>query len=173
MVWLLYIITLSVLAVTFYQDYKYRAVSWFLFPTMFTTFLMLNIYKTSWMEMMYHSIINFGFISLIFGVITVYFSLKYGKIVNITKQLIGWGDILFLICLGVLFSPMNFMLFFTCSLFIIVVFSLFYKLYSASEPQIPLAGLQAMFLIVLMVLNLVFPFFSLSNDSWMFYFLYA
>lgn len=174
MQWCLYILILLFLGVTFYQDYKYRAVSWFVFPLLFGTCLALNIYKTSWAETLYNSIVNFCFIFMILGTITIYFSIKYRRLVNITSQLIGWGDILFLLCLGVLFSPVNFMLFYTISLFVIALFSVLCKMFSPkSEMLIPLAGLQAALLMAVLYMHLLFPVFSFSNDTWVYYFFYV
>ena len=158
---------ISLLILIFYQDYKYRAVSWILFPILTIVFLILNLFNHSVLEIVNNTAVNLFFLLFLFAMITVYFSIKNRRIVNLSNGFIGWGDILFILCLGILFSPLNFIAFYLISLFMIIIGVLFTKwLFKSNSDQIPLAGLQAMMLLILFIINLIHPFTNFSTDEW-------
>jgi len=116
--------------------------------------------------MLYDCFYNLIFLFAQLLLISVYFSVKEKKIVIITKDYLGIGDILFLICLAFFFSPLNFMAFYFGSLFIILVGVLLYMLLKKQvKPQLPLAGLQAILLMSLIITNSIFNLFKFYEDT--------
>ncbi len=151
------------LAVVAIQDYRYRGVSWFLFPLLAIASLV-----GLWLDENLHffvplMVINLAFVFVLLTGLTVYFSLKNRKIVSIADVYLGWGDILFFVVLTAFFSPLNFLMFIIGSL-------LFVSLVVAVSPRlsqnIPLAGIQASLLIppVLMKFTSWDP--GLQSDAW-------
>ena len=95
--------------------------------------------------------LNFFFILLQLIIIWFFFSLKSGEFINITKSHLGWGDILFFLPLCLLFSPIDFVLFYTLSLILILIVYLFLKQFFLSKINtIPLAGGQSILLILVL-----------------------
>jgi len=128
------------------QDFKYRAVSWYLFPVLIA-FLCAYVYPFDVIDI----VINIGFILLVFALLTLWFSLLHGRPLNLFKEHLGLGDVLFLLCLSVYFTPANFFLFYLCSLILICIGTGFYFLIRKAEQfTVPLAGLQGMILMILM-----------------------
>jgi hypothetical protein len=56
---------------------------------------------------------NVGFLVGSLLALTVYLTLKEGRLVNITKGYFSWGDILFLLALAPLFAFRGYLIFFT------------------------------------------------------------
>ncbi len=136
------------------EDFKHRAVSIWLFILLFVLQLAHNtLFRPDWYL---HSIVNIGFIviQLILGML--YFSIKNGKLVNITTNLLGLGDILFFIWMATAFNTLNFVVFYFASLVIILI--LFGLIKFKSTTTIPLAGCQAMGVSIL----ICFSFFNVD-----------
>jgi hypothetical protein len=147
-------ICLPLLAILFYEDQKYRAVSWIIFPFLAIVFIVYSIITAGLTDMLYNSFFNLSFLFIQLLLISLYFSIKEKRIVIITRNYLGLGDILFLLCLAFFFSPLNFIAFYFGSLFIIVIGVLLYTLLKRSyKPQLPLAGLQSVILMGLIIVN--------------------
>jgi membrane protein CcdC involved in cytochrome C biogenesis len=87
--------------------------------------------------------------------------MKYKKLVNINDEQIGIGDIAFLITIAFLFSPVNFILFLLLSLTFSLLFVMTSRFILPNKfKTIPLAGLQAVFLLGLLITIL------LVNKNW-------
>lgn len=103
---------------------------------------------------------NLSLLGLNYLILTLYFSLKNRKIKLLYTTYLGVGDILFLISLSLLFSPLNFILFSTAGLCFTIIAHFIHKSISSNRIEtIPLAGWQALFFIILIVF---FQFFG--ND---------
>lgn len=132
-----------ILLLIFYQDIKYRAVTWYLFP-----WLALSLVSVSQRFELQNSLINAGFVLSVFIILSIWFSLKDGKIVNLFERHIGLGDLLFLISISAYFSIPAFFFFYLLSLVLIVIGHIIYTISKRSKPEtIPLAGLQSLFLL--------------------------
>ena len=140
-----------------YQDFNYREVTVGLFIFLgliggylhFTT-QYLNVFLLS-------LLINFTAILLLVFILLIYCKL----IMRIKlKEAIGVGDILFFMVLGVSFPTVSFLMLFSVSL----IFSLL--LFIVLKPKmkiktVPLAGLQALFLVLIITINSLFNFINL------------
>lgn len=137
------------LCFVFYQDLKYRAVYWFLFPLLLVMsyfYLKNEINQQSWL-------LNTAFVLIQLLGIWGYFSLKAKKPINFVNSHLGLGDILFFGVLILWFTPINFILFFTGSLVITLISLLLFKRNSLTVYKVPLAGIHALLLAIIVSLK--------------------
>lgn len=137
------VIGCALLAIVFYQDVKYRGVSWYLFPLLALVMAWKEL--NDWPLAVYMESVGINFF-----IIIIQLGLFYLISINIRKRrdgrtgLLGLGDLLFF---GVMAMGIEYSLFpilFTISLVLSLVASfLFFR-----GKTIPLAGLQAVFLLV-------------------------
>ena len=162
---LLLVILTIVLSVIIYQDFKSREISWFLIPLLLTigcTNALINIDFTSFLT---YSSINLTTVILNLLGVTIFVSLKEKKITNIVDSYLGLGDILFFLVLTVLFSPINFFLFFIGSILIIsLIYGGVFLFNKNKETLIPLAGAMSLLLIVALVLQYFTPSLNFYQD---------
>lgn len=125
-----------------YQDFKQRAISWY-WPVL----LFLVSAYSGWVmyghEMLINSAFNLAFLIIVFGTVTVYFSLKTKKLVNIFDVFVGWGDVVFLLALIPFFHPLDYVLFYTISAILSIVVALLMK-----GKEIPFAGILSLILML-------------------------
>ena len=163
------IIVLAILILIFVQDVRNRSVYWFLFPVLVVLFVIVHslqhhLFAENWQAVL----VNIGFLVVQYLIVSVYFSIKSKQWVNITDNLLGWGDILFLLCITVYLSALNFLLFYVTSLIISLLIWLIWQLISKKKnKQIPLAGLQALIFTVFLAVDWWFRSFDLTNDTWL------
>ncbi len=150
----------------FWEDLKTRAVHWYLFPAVAGTLFYLS-YKQSGIESVWNLTYNLVFIVLQLFALTAYFSIKFVRPVNIFKNFIGAGDVLFFIAVACYLPLVNFVIFYIISLIIVLLLWTFFKVISRLKSEyIPLAGLQAMLFAVILGIQMFSPAFNLANDSW-------
>jgi hypothetical protein len=129
------------------QDLYQRRVSWYLFPALAMLLFMGNAGITAT-----DMLINAGFILLVFSMLSLWFSVRLRRPVNLFKEHIGLGDLLLLLCLVVYFTPVNFFLFYLASLFVISAGAgIYLALKKPGSFTIPLAGLQGLILLLLLL----------------------
>ncbi len=152
----------------FYQDLRYRAVYWLAFPPLLVLLLLLAYRDNSPALMMINSGSNLAFLLVQFAALSLYFSLKRKRWVNITRGLLGWGDILFILCLAFYFSLLNFLLFYISSLIVVLLLTgLSFLMNKKAGKKIPLAGMQALLFALLMITGWVTGAFNLTSDNWL------
>lgn len=159
-------LSLPLLAILVYEDQKHRAVSWIVFPFLALTFIACSLSYLSLVELLYNISYNLGFLLMQLLLISIYFSVKERRIIIITQNYLGVGDILFLICLAFLFSPINYIVFYFTSLFIILVGIFVYMIVKRNfNSRLPLAGFQSLLLLMAILVNLVYDSrFKFQND---------
>ncbi|OFX21550.1 MAG: hypothetical protein A2041_02505 [Bacteroidetes bacterium GWA2_31_9b] len=161
---------LLLLFITF-QDFRYKAVSWILFPIGFITAGIITYVEIPFSDILYNSIINSLFIAFQMAVILVFSWIKFKQVKNIFSQIFGLGDLLFLVMICPLFSPINFVFFYILSLaFSLLVYLILKYLKIYNDTKIPLAGFQSFFLAILFI-SIFFIRFSLLNDYMLFEYL--
>ena len=152
---------LVIILVVLYQDMKSREVSFILFPMLF----LLNAYITGTVkpiEMVVSDMLMIlGFITIQLLVIVLYLLLKFRKVINPFSGFIGTGDLLFWLAIAPLFSFINFVLFFVLSLsfsaIAFITFKSIFKPESITKSKfIPLAGMQAGFLFLMLLFDQLF-----------------
>jgi len=145
------ITVLFLLAVLIFQDFKSRSVYWYIFPMIFIAGLVLNYieYRSFFFRQL---ILSQLFLVIQLILVTIYFSVKNKKLVNITDSQIGLGDILFLLSITPMLTTLNYIFYYISSLFFALLFYGIYALLIRTEKTIPLAGIQAIFLSGLLIL---------------------
>lgn len=155
------------LVMLFYQDMRYRAVYWVIFPVLFLLLGLPALKQYPKSDIITRGLINLAFLFLQLLLLSSYFSLKHKKWINITSSYLGWGDILFLLAITFFLSPLNYILFYTLSLLAVLCFSpLFYAGLDKSS-TIPLAGLQAMLFAGCLTVDWNSVQFNLQSDNWL------
>jgi|SRR3989344_8714186 len=148
-----------------FQDFKQRAISWFLIPLLLIGFVYTAFQNSRYEIVLKDVAFNLSFIMLQLVLLTVYMSVKNKKIVNIVNTYIGIGDILFFVVIAAAFSPFNFIVFYLTSTILTLFGFMLYALIKKSTKEIPLAGSMASVMIVLMAINFCFPNLNFYNDE--------
>jgi len=149
-------ILLSFLVVLFgfiiYQDVKFRHIHITLPILIFILTMYMNVALISSVDIIKSS----GFLLINFMCIVVYFSMKKSTLINPFKNLIGLGDLIFLIGVIPMFSFRNYILFFiTGMLFTLLLYAVFYKRYT--QKAIPLAGYLSIYAVLLLISDFLIP----------------
>ena len=131
-------ILILVFVIILFQDLKYRGVHWLLFPILLAASLFFSKENLSIEIALY----NLGFLLILLLTLTLYLSLRNGKLVIVTKGFFSWGDILFLVAIIPLFDLQTYMLFFTAGTILALILHL---IASMLKPQktLPYAGYMA------------------------------
>lgn len=153
----------------FIQDLKSRAVYWILFPLLFACLFILKLIEHNTVNQIFESAgINLVFLGVQMLAVSAYFSIKNKRWVKITTALLGWGDVLLLLCLTVCFSVLNYLLFYVMSLLLSLMTWMILKAVNLVKSQhIPLAGFQSIVLVLLFISAWwVWPL-NLNSDAWL------
>lgn len=169
LVMLLQIVILSCLAFICCQDLLCRAVYWWCFPVLA---ILMGVLKYNLLGLE-HTLIDvaYGLFFLItqLFILWIYFSAKHKKLINITDNYLGWGDVLFLIAIPFYLSPVNYVLFYVVSLILVLLYALTTTKLITNNKHIPLAGLQAALLGIAMIIDYAVPNLVLYEDNWMYF----
>jgi hypothetical protein len=158
--WLL----VPVLSIVVWEDFKYRAVSWWLFLLLAAMAFFVEYQWFSFIDVS----MNAGFVIIQLVILTIYFSIKEKKKVNLMTRYLGLGDILFWIILCLLFSPVNFTLFFMASMVLVMIVVGVWKIAKLKPVMttVPLAGIQAAVLLAVLLIHLLSNNISFRDDRW-------
>ncbi|QTE38804.1 hypothetical protein J3L18_06985 [Mucilaginibacter gossypii] len=163
------LIILTVLGALAVQDFKSRSVYWFWFPLLVAAFAGMHWFRFRQLEDYWEPVtFNLLFVCLQLAVLTVYFSLKNRRIVNITQQLLGWGDILFFLATAFYLSVLSFVFFYVASLIVVLFCWLLWQLvWAKGGAHIPLAGFQSVLLILFLMADWWYFHFDVTDDNWL------
>jgi hypothetical protein len=155
-----------------WQDFKYRAVYAWLFIVLLISFAVAKGYSTTWTLMWQDLGFNLAFLGLQLILLTIYFSVKSHKWVNIFRALFGLGDLFFLISISAYFSTYNYIAYYLLSLIFVLLLTLILRLFrQPKNASIPLAGEQALLLMICMLIAYFVPDLNLVSDQWLVYYL--
>lgn len=142
-----YIICIYLLLKLFLEDWRTRAVHWYLFPSILVCTLLIN---ASTMEDYGYTIIaNVSIVAIQIASILLYLKLRRYDWRLLTANYLALGDILFLLVLSFSLETEAFLIFNICSIVISLLVGLVWKL-----KTIPFAGIQSLMLALLWVFNL-------------------
>jgi hypothetical protein len=141
----------------FLQDMQERKVYVVLFGATGSILAFLHLYSTTLQSFFISIMSNLLVVAIVSCCLLLYSNLKLKKPL---KGTFGLGDILFFIVLALGFSTGSFVILFVCSLFFTLITSLIFKT-KLGLPTIPLAGLQALFVALTLIVNWVFDFTNL------------
>lgn len=128
---------IALLALCFYQDLRFRGIHWSIFPLLLGGSFWLN-QSFDWWDVLN----NCAFLSGTLLMLTLYLSLKEGRLVRITQGYFSWGDILFLLAMTPLFEFYGYLLFFTLGTCLSLILHLITSLI-AKQKTVPYAGYMA------------------------------
>jgi len=143
------IVLILLFGITFFQDWKDRAVTWIVFPAILIAAIGVSLYSDSSVLTI---AMNITFLIMVLGMLILYISIKRGKLTNIFKTDFGWGDVLFLVVITPLFRDQNYILFFITGMFFSGLIHLVVARLNGN-PKIPLAGYLALYLIGLKLVD--------------------
>lgn len=134
------------LAVIAFQDYFSRSISIVLIVVLSLLSIAKGIMENNILYFSSIVAINFLILILVISLLLVYYIIRTGKLTWIFDRYIGWGDIIFFVALSFMFSPLNFIVFFTSALIISLMSAIVINLTGNKQP-VPLAGIMATVLI--------------------------
>lgn len=163
------IFILSLLFLIFIQDLESRSVYWFIFPVLTLLFVLYHFNRhRPYPEIAQAIFINLVFLSIQFLMASFYFFLKHKNWINLTDDLLGWGDISFLISITFYLSALNFLVFYIGSLVLVLAIWIVWQgIAKKKSKQIPLAGVQAMIFAVLLTFDWWVKTLDLTSDTWL------
>lgn len=145
---LLILVILSLLPIS-YQDFRFRAVSWYLFPISFLLIVIRNLHQVTAELLLENLGLNMLFILIQVSTLLAYFAIKKISVKQFLNQYMGIGDLLFFVLMSVAIPFPALPVFMVFSL----VLSLFLGITSFKNKTIPLAGIQAFLLAGILVLD--------------------
>lgn len=160
-------ILISLLGIA-WEDYRRRRVRWFYFPLLALAGLWLGLSALQSPRLaLGYAACNLGFIGLQLLILKAWYFLRLGPGVPLLGNKLGAGDILFLAAACFFFSPLNFIAFYLCSLlFSLLGWTALRSARMTVLPTVPLAGLQAIFLLLSMGVA-AYRGYSLFQDDWL------
>lgn len=158
------ILTLGILS---WQDFRSRQIAWWLLPVLAFVFFVVASSGNSVQEVGRGFAINMTFLCLQFLFVWVWFSVKQKKRSRLIDTHIGLGDVLFMICIAMAFSPANFIVFYILGMCMTLLVTIAVKLFRPGiGSEIPLAGALALPLMVLCLCRIFDPAVNFYNDEW-------
>lgn len=162
---ILVIILVLVLAVVVFQDFKSKAISWFLIPLLIIGFAVKAVLKIDTEELIIYFGINFLTVLINLIGVTLMVSIKEKKITNILKTHLGLGDVLFFLVLTLAFSPINFVVFYLGSMLLTtLIYAGIIHFNKNKKTLIPLAGAMSLLLIVTLLIEQITTSFQFFQD---------
>ena len=161
----LLVILIAILLVLVYQDFKSRAISWFLIPILLMVVVINALMTINIEELTIFLGINLILVLVNLLGVTLIISLKEKRLKNIINSYLGLGDVLFFLVLTTLFSPINFVIFFIGSIFLVTLIYGGVMLFSKQKKTlIPLAGAMSLVLIAVLLVQQFTTSFNLYQD---------
>jgi len=146
------LITIAILGIIFFQDWKTRTIHIGLPIALFSIGLYTNYAVLGWSGMLQ----NMAFFLLVFLILILYVTIKERAFVNPFEHYFGLGDLLFYIAVSPFLFLYYYIQYFILSLiFSIVLYFLLKKYFK--QTTIPLAGFASLLLIVLLLIRWFFP----------------
>lgn len=143
-----------------YEDFKNRSVYIYWFIGLFISLLWMVSETDSLDRVASRFVVNMVFCIVQLALLNAYFCLKERKWIWIFDRYLGWGDVVFIACVALLWNLPGFIIFTISSiLFALVIYVIGMRKQTAT---VPLAGLQAIFLIILLFLEWI-NFLSLDS----------
>ena len=161
-------LVIGILILLFAQDMRWRAVYWWMYPVLLACLLADRLQAVASMDILRDGGWNLAFLGIQYLLLSVYFLIRKGRWIVLTRSYLGWGDILLLLCLCCYLPPLYVFLFYMLSLIVVLALSAI-VISTRRHPgwKIPLAGLQALMLAMLLLWNLTGEGISLNHDEWL------
>jgi len=148
------------------RDFAAREIEVYYFLLMAITVIVFCMVRTDVVTMIQNVLVNCIQLVLLLGCLIGYYQFRYGKAdSNFFNTRLGIGDLLFWIVTTPLFAPVNFILWMVVSLlFSLVVHSCVVLVSGKKHSTVPLAGLQAIILIIVLMIDQFVLYFGLLEN---------
>lgn len=143
-----------------WEDFRYRMVHLWWYIILAIGLAGLVLMQGNYGEWLLTTVINLLFVLILLLILTIYFSVKERKLVNLFDRHLGWGDVLFFLVITPYFSLIQYILFTVASLIIALLLTPIIFRLQGKNRHVPLAGIQAICLVVYLPLAF-FELFSL------------
>jgi Flp pilus assembly protein protease CpaA len=165
-----YVISMIILCVLGYQDFKKRQVSLLLLAALFLLFFIIAYQTEGSLKVVFKNfLINAGFILAQILFVKIYFSIKNKRNETLLDRYIGKGDVFFFIISCLAFSVTWFIPFYIGSLIIALIITIIFNgITKARKVQIPLAGIMSIIMVLSITIKLAHNSFSFYDDSYLF-----
>ncbi len=151
-----------------WQDFRTRRIAWWLLPVLAVALLAAGLQHTPGREIGKAFALNLAFLFVQLLLVWLWMAFREKKFSNLINTQIGLGDVLFMGCVALAFSTVNFLLFYTlgmvATLLIVVTVRL---LRPHVNREIPLAGALALPLIALCSFRIADPGIDFYSDEWL------
>ena len=166
---LLQLFIVGVLGLICYQDMRYRAVYWVCFPALAVLLCVEKQANIGLVDTLIDAAYGALFLGFQLMLLWLYFAIKNKRSIDITKEHLGLGDILFLLSIIFYLSPVNYLMFYIGSLIIVLGYALVLQLgLNKADLQIPLAGIQAFLFGILYIVSITCSNLKLYTDFWIY-----
>lgn len=147
MIFLLYgVLCLTVFGIA-YEDFRFRQIRVLFFAIFFVSLFLLLIITWPLSVLIHNTLVNLLFMSIQIASLQIYFWVKEKRWSWIFDRKLGWGDVVFWLCILPVWPLMPFVLFLVSSLiFSLLCYTLIFR---KKHATIPLAGLQALFFLLI------------------------
>ena len=147
MEYLLSVILVFLLLAIIYQDFRYRAVSWYIFP-LAAMVLIIQILIRNENEWLY-VLINTALISTQLIILSCWYFIREKRIFNIINNKIGLADVLLFYVFALAFFPVTYILFISGSFIFSLLLHSLLSNHLKNRSKIPLAAYMAIFYFIL------------------------
>lgn len=161
------LLTISLLAISV-EDWKERQVSVYWFILIFLCLSFINIDLLGLREYLKQYLVNLMFITLYFLLLQVYIVIKHQAWVWMFDKHIGYGDLVFVLCVAGYWALPIFVIFL---IFSIIVALLLHLIIPSKNNTVPLAGFQSLVFLVLFYFdkNKIFNFDQITQQFLVFH----
>lgn len=154
-----------VLLIIMIQDFRFRAVHWILFPILLILLVTESLFVSKIDNYLDSISINL-LVILLQGLILIgYYKLKGTHFINFMKDRIGMGDLLFVLVMAFAFSWSTFLFYYIAGLlFTLITWIAVRNLIKLRSQLVPLAGMLALFMTIIMLADIILPDYSRGMD---------
>lgn len=157
MEFLYYLIVIGVALVLAFEDFSKRKISWWWLAVLFICILFKGRLSNNSGQNGQFVLINAGLLVVQLLLLTLYFSAKNKRPVNIIDTYLGLGDILMLFVLCFAFHPVTFMLFYLAVLFLAISAHALWYRKRMNRVTIPLVSFLSIGLIICTLIDWIAP----------------
>ncbi|MFH0894970.1 MAG: hypothetical protein V2A54_11105 [Bacteroidota bacterium] len=136
------------------EDFRFRSVQIIFFPIFILITFLFGLNKIELKELITASLFNLAILTIQFAILFLFLSLKEKRAVRLFRDYLGLGDVIFLAGISFLFSTVNFCIFITGSLVMLLLFNCILGLIKKNlNKRIPLLGQLAIITIAFIILS--------------------
>lgn len=157
------------LGILAWQDFRNRTVSVWLLALLGLSEGLRGCLICEKFTALQHTLQNSFIIISMVVVVWIYTIIRKRRWMNLFREEFGLADFILLIIFGVTFSTLTYLIFILCGFLFALLFTLATRKFSSSPPYtVPLAGYLGIWAIIVFILIVIFPEYSVNDDKWLF-----